>query len=405
MALIPLPRGMMKGYTGGQMRPQGQMGGLTGVSRLFRVKFWAMAGGLALAATACVFATDPEPELVFVDIPSPTATATRVPSPPPVGQTAPLINIPVAATAQASTEDASPTATATTEPTATATAITPTPTSTPLPTNTVTASPTRTRVSSQQSQPAPTATAVPSPTLTPTATRTPDSPNDAPTVEVLEFDGRSVSSPADLQRRATPREEIGIRVRAKDTDGNLAFVAIIESGGREIERKRCNESRGKQCTVIFSVKASSRVGEFKTFFAVAEDSRGRQSNIVQMSIETIRAPIGGGGGGGGGGSTANTPVPPTPTCTAIVDPLPTFSAPTLALESGNGCVGQTIMLNIVLSDAPNGFSGFHAIVAVANPSIAEIVDVQYNSLLSPTEPPAVLPSSEAVLFAADVNTA
>ncbi|MCH8825847.1 MAG: hypothetical protein IIB16_02730 [Chloroflexi bacterium] len=88
--------------------------------------------------------------------------------------------------------------------------------------------------------------------------------------------------------------------------------------------------------------------------------------------------------------------------------MPTFSAPTLALESGNGCVGQTIMLNIVLSDAPNGFSGFHAIVTVDDPSIATITNVQYNSLLSPTNVLTLLltlPADEAVLFAADVGTA
>lgn len=246
-------------------------------------------------------------------------------------------------------------------------------------------------------------------------------PNDDPTVVVLEIDGDSVSSPQDLNIFADPREDIDIRVRGLDEDGNLSYVALIEADGDILVSKNCDESRGSRCTVILGIKSDSQVGEIKTFFAVAEDSNGRRSAGIQMSIETERAAIGGGGGGGGGGgnSPPNTPVPtstptasPTPapglTCDNEGDALPAFGTPTLAMESGQGPVGQSICLDLYLSEAPNGLSGYHVKVTIGEPATAQIVDFEYNPLFAlgrKTGPgtPTPTPTSTVELFAVDIG--
>lgn len=383
---------MLTGHTGGRIRPRGETGRLIKASRLLKVTLTGLAGVLALVATGCVFATEPEQDVVFINIPTPTATATRLPRAIPEGRAAPLLEIPQAVTVEASTQESSST------PTVSATEVTgvslvP---ATAIPTNTAVPSPTPTAVLSQpQSQPTATATTVVGSASTPTATRTPASPNDPPTIEVLEFDGRSVSSPNDLQRNAKPEEQIDMRVRGKDSDGNLAFIALIGTNGGELDRKWCEENRREQCTVVFSVKAEKRVGETKTFFALAEDLRGKQSNTIQMSILTERAALGSSGGGGGGSS--NTP---TPTATPVVT-----TTPILSLESDSGFVNETISLDLTLSEVPDGFSGFHVEITVSEPTIAEITDVLYNPLYSMhTKAPSIFPTASATLFAADLKT-
>ncbi|MCH9038208.1 MAG: hypothetical protein IIC23_02335 [Chloroflexi bacterium] len=73
----------------------------------------------------------------------------------------------------------------------------------------------------------------------------------------------------------------------------------------------------------------------------------------------------------------------------------------MALESGSSCVGQPITLDIVLSEAPSGFSGMQVFVTVADPNIAEIQSVIYNVDLGFVDP--TLPSDTTELRAVDTG--
>lgn len=49
------------------------------------------------------------------------------------------------------------------------------------------------------------------------------------------------------------------------------------------------------------------------------------------------------------------------------------STSTLTIQSGSTTVGETLSLQIVLSDAPAGFAGYDLILTIANPNVAKFV--------------------------------
>ena len=49
--------------------------------------------------------------------------------------------------------------------------------------------------------------------------------------------------------------------------------------------------------------------------------------------------------------------------------------PTLTAQGGNVAVGTTVSVPVVLSDAPNGVSGFALVVTLGNWTVASITDV------------------------------
>ena len=92
--------------------------------------------------------------------------------------------------------------------------------------------------------------------------------------------------------------------------------------------------------------------------------------------------------GPGAEAAVNLMVPASTTLTAIV--------------SGPTTEGGTTTIDIVADAFPDGLSGFEISVTLANGAVADITNVSYNALLSPTIPP-VVPADSVDLFAADVD--
>jgi hypothetical protein len=308
--------------------------------------------------------------------------------------------------------------------------------------------------------PTPSRTATPSPIPTPSPTATPTRtpvPNNAPTLEVLEFDGKTVFSEDKLFQRVRTESDVDVRLRARDEDGNLSHIMLINADGDELDREDCEGLRGSQCTVLLSMEAPDDANEVVQFLAVALDTAGARSAEVNFEIETRRSTGGGSGGGGGGGGNppatatpAATPTPtvtatpiatatptatatatatatptstptatatptmtptatatatpvPTPVCTPTTDPIPDTSEMTLIVQSGRGCVGQVVFLDVVLSHAPEGLSGFDIDISLSDPVKAQITGVTYSSDFRPTIAPLGIPGPQANLYAADID--
>ena len=279
-------------------------------------------------------------------------------------------------------------------------------------------------------------------------------PNNAPTLEILEFDKKTVASQENLAESVRPEEKVDVRLRAQDEDGNLLYLALVDEDGDIISSEECGSQRGIQCTITLQIEAPDKANEVVIFSAIAMDDRDASSEPISMQIETVRVSAGGGGGGGSTAPSAPastpsdtatptatatpvptstpaptaTPVPgstpaPTATPTATATPVPTSTpAPTatpvptstpvptptltpvpnifLSVESGNINVGGTIELDVILSEAPKGLSGFDIYVSLSDASVAEITAVEYNSDLPFNDAPEV-PDFEVNLFALD----
>ena len=56
------------------------------------------------------------------------------------------------------------------------------------------------------------------------------------------------------------------------------------------------------------------------------------------------------------------------------------ATPTLTAQSGNIAVGGLVSIPIILSEAPNGVSGFDIIVSLSNASVGAIIDADISSM-------------------------
>ena len=56
------------------------------------------------------------------------------------------------------------------------------------------------------------------------------------------------------------------------------------------------------------------------------------------------------------------------------------ATPTLTAQSGNIAVGELVSIPIILSEAPDGVSGFDIIVSLSNASVGTIIDADISSM-------------------------
>jgi len=56
------------------------------------------------------------------------------------------------------------------------------------------------------------------------------------------------------------------------------------------------------------------------------------------------------------------------------------ATPTLTAQSGNIAIGELVSIPIILSDAPNGVSGFDIIVSLSKASVGAIIDADISSM-------------------------
>jgi PKD repeat protein len=101
-----------------------------------------------------------------------------------------------------------------------------------------------------------------------------------------------------------------------------------------------------------------------------------------------------------------TPVPPTATPTAVAPtatPVPGGSASSLMIEGGQASPGDTISVDVVLDAAPFGVAGYDIEIEVANPALAKITEVRFDSSFPLTDDILASDGSSARIIAADLG--
>ena len=148
----------------------------------------------------------------------------------------------------------------------------------------------------QSTTPQPPATPGPTPSATPAS-------NAAPTLDLLEFDGETVAS-GPVSRGGFERgQEIPIKLRGQDVDGNLAHIALVAQDGTPLDRGDCAVAADQECVLTLAVTTTDLDGSTLRFRAVAVDDAGVQSDAIAFAITTRRPP----------GSSTTPPRPrPTP---------------------------------------------------------------------------------------------
>ena len=316
-----------------------------------------VSAGVGLLSVGCVFAQAPSPTA------TPISEPVTVSALPPATATATSTALPTSTSEPTATATFAPTNTPTPGQALTPTETPPTPTPTPAPAPEATSTPIPTPPPVATTEPTPTPS--PSPTLSPVAVPTATAtliPNQAPDVEVLEFDGKTVASEEDLSTRVRPEEEFDVRVRGTDDDGNLAYLELVDEDGAVLATEECRPHQGNRCTVVMSLIAPDSSGRVMVFYALAADARGEFSGRVRLQAETRSASSGGGSSGGSS--------PPSPTPTPV---------PILTLSDAESTAGEISSHSIVLDKAPRGLSGFDITITVVEPSVARIVGVTFAS--------------------------
>ena len=234
---------------------------------------------LVPTATAPPAATQAPPRVFDLTRPRPTlrfATATPVPVTATVPTAAPTLVPPLAAI---------PTATPVAEPSPTPP--TPTPTTPVLPPTPTPAPPV-----GPTAPPAVAIAPMPTPAFTPTATATPlPAVNTAPALQVLEFNGQRVSTGVNLT--GGRNQEVSIKLVARDENGNLAYIALIEEKGTVLAQESCVPDMTAECTLVLTMTSPEGYGQRVKFNAVAVDGEGLKSQPIGFIVGTNLPPAGG----------------------------------------------------------------------------------------------------------------
>ena len=166
-----------------------------------------------------------------------------------------------------------------------------------------------------------TPTPTPTPTATPIPTNTP-APNSAPTLEVLRLSRIDISTQHQSDRAfrlylggpASRGAEIPVRLRGRDADGNLDYLAIIDKYGVILDEASCEAGMESECTLVLTMTSPEDWDQIKRVYAVAVDREGASSERTTLGVSTSPEP-----------TPTPTPRPattPTPTPTAAPVVLP-----------------------------------------------------------------------------------
>ena len=171
-----------------------------------------------------------------------------------------------------------------------------------------------------------TPTPTPTPTATPIPTNTP-APNSAPTLEVLRLSRIDISTRHQSDRAfrlylggpASRGAEIPVRLRGRDADGNLDYLAIIDKYGVILDEASCEAGMESECTLVLTMTSPEDWDQIKRVYAVAVDREGASSERTTLGVSTSPEP-----------TPTPTPRPaptptPTPRPTPTVPPLKTVS--------------------------------------------------------------------------------
>ena len=153
--------------------------------------------------------------------------------------------------------------------------------------------------------PAPSGTAT-TPDLNGTATPTTPAPGTEdetePMLAEIEVDGQSVSS-GDVVRSGLARgRQVQVTLRVSDPDGDLAYLALVDEDGNELDRVDCADGMEAVCTATVTVTAPDEYSSTDTFRVIAVDDAGVETEVATISLTTRARPSSSGGSSGSTGS-------------------------------------------------------------------------------------------------------
>ena len=153
--------------------------------------------------------------------------------------------------------------------------------------------------------PAPSGTATtpdPNGTATPTIPAPGAEDETEPTLAEIEVDGQSVSS-GDVVRSGLARgRQVQVTLRVSDPDGDLAYLALVDEDGNELDRVDCADGMEAVCTATVTVTAPDEYSSTDTFRVIAVDDAGVETEVATISLTTRARPSSSGGSSGSTGS-------------------------------------------------------------------------------------------------------
>ena len=90
-------------------------------------------------------------------------------------------------------------------------------------------------------------------------------------------------------------QEIPIKLMARDEDGNLAYIALVEESGRVLAQESCQPNMVTECTLVLTMTSPEGYGQRIKFSAVAVDQDGLRSEAISFIVGTNLPAVGGSG--------------------------------------------------------------------------------------------------------------
>ena len=153
----------------------------------------------------------------------------------------------------------------------------------------------------QEEKPTPARPPAPSGTATPT-TPVPGAEDETePMLAEIEVDGQSVSSGDAVRNELERGQQVQFTLRVSDPDGDLAYLALVDEDGNELDRVDCADGMEAECTATFTVTAPDEYSSTDAFRAIAVDDAGVETEVSTISLTTRSRPR------PSGGSTVSIP--------------------------------------------------------------------------------------------------
>ena len=88
-------------------------------------------------------------------------------------------------------------------------------------------------------------------------------------------------------------QEVPIKLVARDENGNLAYIALIEENGTVLAQESCVPDMTAECTLVLTMTSPEGYGQRLRFSAVAVDQDGLRSETISFIVATNLPAVGG----------------------------------------------------------------------------------------------------------------
>ena len=90
-------------------------------------------------------------------------------------------------------------------------------------------------------------------------------------------------------------QAVPIKLVARDENGNLAHIALIEENGTVLAQESCVPDMTAECTLVLTMTSPEGYGQRLRFSAVAVDQDGLRSETISFIVATNLPAVGGSG--------------------------------------------------------------------------------------------------------------